>query len=288
MPGNGSPKPDGSSVQAVYCAPKYVEWWSEGESCEAGESRRRAVVRKATVLEAQRQVSRTPPGSQTRAWRQGGNLETWESQESPCGASGVGMPPVGGKTPGVERTLPPLTRPCSVHRDTKQEEGGKVSGVEREYRTHPRRALGSRSRSSYRRLEARRTRSSRWGTAVPGTHCRAGEAGHNALWRALWERRRAHQPSPCNSRGLRNRHNALRTWCSTTCFTCLTVTVFGKPLVSPGRTVRQGGTRERRNKTPQTWTTPSGTCPRGVATIGMSRRRSNGYGSRRQGGSRGQ
>ena len=217
MPGNGSPKPDGSSVQAVYCAPKYVEWWSEGASCEAGESRRRAVVRKATVLDAQRHVSRTPPGSKTRAWRHGGTLGTWESQESPCGESGVGGPPVGGKTPGVERTLPPLTRSCSVHRDTKQAEGGKVSGVEREYRTHPRRALGSLRRSSYRRREARRTRSSRWGTAVPGTHGGEGAAGPTALWRDLGERRRAHPPYPCNSRGWRNRHNARRTWGSTTC-----------------------------------------------------------------------
>jgi len=26
MPGNGRPKPDGASVQAGYCAPKYGEW----------------------------------------------------------------------------------------------------------------------------------------------------------------------------------------------------------------------------------------------------------------------
>jgi hypothetical protein len=32
------------------------------------------------------------------------------------------VPPVGGKTPGVERKLQPLTRPCSVQRDTKKEE----------------------------------------------------------------------------------------------------------------------------------------------------------------------
>src|ERR1700750_1395767 len=29
-PGNGSPKPDGSRVQALYGAPKYVESWSTG------------------------------------------------------------------------------------------------------------------------------------------------------------------------------------------------------------------------------------------------------------------
>ena len=196
MPGNGSPKPDGSSVQAVYCAPKYVEWWSAGSSCDAGESRRRAVVRKATVLDAPRRVSRTPPGSQTRAWRHGGNLGTWESQESPGVESGGGVPPVGGKTPGVERKLPPLTRPCAVQRDTKKEAGCKVSGAEREYRTPPRRALGSLSRSEYRRPEARCTRSRRWGTAVPGTHRREGAAGQNDIWRDLWERLRAHQPYP--------------------------------------------------------------------------------------------
>ena len=41
---------------------------------------------------------------------------------------------------------------------------------------------------------SRCARSGRWGTAVPGTHWREGEAGHNVFWRDLWERLRAHQP----------------------------------------------------------------------------------------------
>jgi len=43
--------------------------------------------------------------------------------------------------------------------------------------------------------------------------------GITFVWRDQWERLRAHQPYPCNSRALRNRHNALQRWCATTCCT---------------------------------------------------------------------
>ena len=39
-----------------------------------------------------------------------GDSGTWESQLSPCVESGLGVPSVEVKTPGVERRLQPLTR----------------------------------------------------------------------------------------------------------------------------------------------------------------------------------
>jgi len=64
-------------------------------------------------------------------------------------------------------------------RDTKQDERSKVSGEEREHRTTPRRATGSLSGPEYRGPGALGCWSGRWGTHVPGTHCREGEAGHH-------------------------------------------------------------------------------------------------------------
>src|SRR4029450_5381045 len=70
--------------------------------------------------------------------------------------------------------------PCTK-RNTKKDERCRVSGEEREKRTTPRRAFGSLSGSEYRGPGARCSRSVRWGTDVPGTHWREGEAGHHAL-----------------------------------------------------------------------------------------------------------
>ena len=289
MPGNGSPKPDGSSVQAVYCAPKYVEWWSEGASCEAGESRRRAVVRKATVLDAQRHVSRTPPGSKTRAWRHGGTLETWESQESPCGESGVGGPPVG------ER-LPAWRGRSRLSHDPVRCTG--TQSKRREARSRVWRGSTARTRdgllavfADHRTADGRRDARGRAGgeplspgpTAGkerPDLPLSGGTSGRDA---GLTHR--IHATPEDGGTGTTLAGHGVRT----TCCPSLTVTVCGKPRVStPAGTVRQGGPRSRRNKPPQTWTTPAGTCTSGVAPSGMSRRRSNGYGARRQGGSSGQ
>jgi hypothetical protein len=66
--------------------------------------------RKAAVLEAPRRVSRTPPGSESGACLHRGDAGTWESQGSPWGISGVGVPTVAGKTPGVARRRPPRLR----------------------------------------------------------------------------------------------------------------------------------------------------------------------------------
>jgi hypothetical protein len=66
--------------------------------------------RKAAVLEAPRRVPRTPPGSESGACLQRGDAGTWESQGSPWGISGVGVPTDEGKTPGVARRRPPRLR----------------------------------------------------------------------------------------------------------------------------------------------------------------------------------
>src|SRR5437870_6454511 len=126
-------------------------------------------------------------------------------------------------------------------RDTKPAARPKASGKEREHRTPPRGAIGSLRGASYRRLGAVRSWAGRWGTDVPGTHWREGAAGHHVFWEDRWERRRAHHPSPCNSRALPNRPRALRRWWSTTCFTCLTVSSCWQPLDRPVQAVHRGG-----------------------------------------------
>lgn len=68
---------------------------------------------------------------------------------------------------------------CAGARDIKKDERDKVSGEERENRTTPRRAIGRLSGPSYRGPGARHSWSGRWGTNVPGTHGREGEAGHH-------------------------------------------------------------------------------------------------------------
>src|SRR5262249_10073274 len=132
-----------------------------------------------------------------------------------------------------------LARP----RDTKPETRPKVSGKEREPRTPPRGASGSLRGAEYRGLGAVCSWSGRWGTAVPGTHGREGEAGHHVFWEDLWERLRAHPPSPCNSRALPNRPRALRRWCATTCCPCVTERSCWKPIDRPVKTGRRGRTR---------------------------------------------
>jgi len=70
-------------------------------------------------------------------------------------------------------------RACA--RDTKQEERYKVAGQDREHRTPPRWASGRLSGPASRGPGARGSWSGRWGTAVPGTHGRAGDAGHHVF-----------------------------------------------------------------------------------------------------------
>jgi hypothetical protein len=65
--------------------------------------------RKAAVLGATWQASRTPPGSENEACIHRGSLGTWESHLSPCHIPGLGhrVP----KGPGVAWTLPPRHEP---------------------------------------------------------------------------------------------------------------------------------------------------------------------------------
>jgi len=66
--------------------------------------------RKAAVLGTPRRVSRTPPGSESGACFHRGDSGTWESQWSPWEISGIGVPTIEVKTPGVARRRPPRTR----------------------------------------------------------------------------------------------------------------------------------------------------------------------------------
>jgi hypothetical protein len=84
----------------------------------------------------------------------------------------------------------------SWERDTKPEERGKVSGEEREHRTTPRRAIGSLSGPWYRWLGAQSP--GREGGEPTSQGPTGGKAtpGITFFWKDLWERLRAHQPSP--------------------------------------------------------------------------------------------
>ena len=76
----------------------------------------------------------------------GVSRELRRANASPCETSGVGVPSGEVKTPGAERPLAPLTpATCENKRDTKQAERHKGSGKDREHRTTPRWAIGSRS-----------------------------------------------------------------------------------------------------------------------------------------------
>jgi hypothetical protein len=121
----------------------------------------------------------------------------------------------------------------------------------------------------------------------PGPTGGKAPPGLTLCWRALWERRRAHQPSPCTSRALRHRPRTIRRWCATTCCTGLTRRSDGKPLDRPGKTGHRGRTRGRRRRTRSTSTTTVGTCRSGYARIALSHRPSNGAGARRTRGSSG-
>ena len=71
--------------------------------------------RKAAVLGTPRRASRTPPGSESGACFPRGDAGTWESQASPWGIAGVGVPTGEGKTPGVARRRPPRLRAVREH-----------------------------------------------------------------------------------------------------------------------------------------------------------------------------
>src|SRR5262245_10039068 len=109
--------------------------------------------------------------------------------------SGLGGPSIAVKTPGVARRRPPRTRAL------------RAQGTQSQRRTpRDRGRPGSTERPRDRLLAVFAAHSpagwglwpepGRWGTDVPGTPCREGDAGHNDIWRDLWERRRAHHAYP--------------------------------------------------------------------------------------------
>jgi hypothetical protein len=199
-------------------APKYVEWWSTGSASRCREGKPTVCsARTAAVLDAPRRVCRTPPGSESGAGVHRGDSGTWVSPLVSWGhirrrrADRRGKDSRRGEEASAAHTS--LARP----RDTQPETRPKASGKEREHRTPPSWASGSLRGAASRRLGAVGSWSGRWGTEVPGPHGRAGDAGHHGFWKALWERRRAHQPSPCNSRALPRRPRAIRRGGATPC-----------------------------------------------------------------------
>jgi len=151
---------------------------------------------KAVVRDALRRAFRTPPGSETRACSHRGSLETWESQWFPCRESGVGVPTGEVKTPGAGRRLSPPRRA--------------LQGQGTQSKTSATRYRGRRGRTERPRdgplavvadqsTEGRRPcASGREGGEPTSQGPTAGKAtpGITLFWKDLWERLRAHQPSP--------------------------------------------------------------------------------------------
>ncbi len=88
-PGNGSPKPDGASVQAALLSPEICivvvlriipKCWEKADGLEALEGSSPGCVMS--------RVFRTPPGSETGACAHRGNLGTRDSHLSPCRVAG--------------------------------------------------------------------------------------------------------------------------------------------------------------------------------------------------------
>ncbi len=154
--------------------------------------------RQAAVLGACGRVPRTPPGSESGACMPRGNSETWESQWSPCGESGGGVPTIAGKTPGAERRLQPLKR--AFWRKTK---GTQSKRSDARYRG--RRGRTERPRDGLLAVVADHSTDGREPT-VPGREGgepqSQGPTGGKAkpgitfFWKDLWEILRDHQPYP--------------------------------------------------------------------------------------------
>ena len=175
--------------------------------------------RKAAVLDATRRVSRIPPGSESGACIHRGDSGTWESQWFPCRKSGVGVPTDEVKTPGTGRRLSPPRRAL-------QEQGTQSKMSATRYRRRRGRTERPRDRPlavlADHSTEGQEPRASgREGGEPTSQGPPAGKAkpGITFFWTNLWERLRAHQPYPGNSRELHSRPSTIRPWCSTMCFT---------------------------------------------------------------------
>jgi hypothetical protein len=142
--------------------------------------------RKAAVLGARGRVLRTPPGSESRAGRQRGDVGTWEHPLSPCDRPGEGdrAPP----GPGVAWGLPPG---CAPRWDpTHATEARKGSGSERQAKRPATGREGVVAAQSPGAGGEPRPMGPTGGQAPPGS-TRSG--------RARRERPCAHQPSHHNS-----------------------------------------------------------------------------------------
>lgn len=133
--------------------------------------------RKAAVPSATWRAGGTPPGSESGACAYRGSPGTWESQLSPRDERAGDWAPAD-QTPwrrsGSSR---PWRRADSGTRTNESKRGIGKRATSEATRDGQVAVLAEHSTDGVRSYWA----SGRWGTATRGTHCREGEAGHNAL-----------------------------------------------------------------------------------------------------------
>ena len=178
-------------------APHYGEWWSTGYASSDSAGKPTACSgRPAAVLEATRRGCRRPPGSESGAGMPRGDAGPGESPGFPWRKSGGGVPTGAGKTPGAGRRLAPPRRAV-------QEPGTDSTRSATRYRG--RRGSTARPREGPRavfaghRPEGQAPRAAgRAGGEPTSQGPPAGQAkpGITLCWKDLWERLRAHPPSP--------------------------------------------------------------------------------------------
>ena len=124
-PGNGSPKPDGSRLQAVLLNPEILlncgHWIAFRE---LGVKADVVVMTEGNSSDCDMRAVRTPPGSEIRACSHRGDLGTWESQLFPCGERKVLGDPALCEIPALRWKPRPLASPFS--RRHKRIEKGKT------------------------------------------------------------------------------------------------------------------------------------------------------------------
>ena len=147
IPSNGRTKLEGPRRQAARWSPEMPIMVDSRISLTCrGESRRSPTTGRQQSQPRYGEWMGSHRGLRAGHVFRGVTRELRRANASPCGTSGVGVPSREVKTPGAERQLAPLTRAtCENKRDTKPAERHKGSGKDREHRTTPRWAIGSRS-----------------------------------------------------------------------------------------------------------------------------------------------